>query len=93
MRSGVSYEVSPIDNDARNFRLPYNDVLSFSLGATFRPSERLAFDLGYSYASVEDMEIRAAADGGPTSNGPFSGHADDSAHYISAALKLQFWTP
>jgi long-chain fatty acid transport protein len=89
VRSGVGYELSPIDNNARNYRLPYNDVLSLSLGATFRPNERLAFDLGYSYASVEDMQIRAANDGGPTSNGPFSGHADDSAHYISAAIKLR----
>jgi long-chain fatty acid transport protein len=89
LRAGVSYETSPIDNNARNYRLPYNDVLSLSLGATFRPSERFAFDLGYSYASIEDMEIRAANEGGPTSNGPFSGHADDSAHYISAAIKLK----
>jgi long-subunit fatty acid transport protein len=64
-------------------------VLSFSLGATFRPTERFSFDLGYSYASIEDMEIRAANEGGPTSNGPFSGHADDSAHYISAAIKIK----
>ena len=93
MRSGVSYELSPIDDNSRNFRLPYNDVLRLSLGATFQPSAQLAFDVGYAYAHVEDMDLRAADDGGPASNGPFSGTANDSAHYITAAVRLNFSTP
>jgi long-chain fatty acid transport protein len=89
LRAGVGYELSPIDDNSRTYRLPYNDGGSFAVGGSYRYSERLAFDLGYSLAILEDMDIRPADEGGPAANGPFSGHADDHAHYISAAIRLQ----
>lgn len=90
VRAGVGYELSPIDDNVRNYRLPYNDGVLLSLGASYRVGERLAFDLGYSYFAMEDMEILAADAGGPEMNGPFSGRADDYVHYVAAAVKWQF---
>jgi len=89
VRAGVGYELSPIGDDVRDYRLPYNDGFTFALGASYRHNERFAFDLGYSFLSVEDADIRAAGAGGPEANGPFSGHADAHAHYLSAAIKLR----
>ena len=89
VRAGLGYELSPIDDGNRSYRLPSNDTLSFAVGASYRHDERLAFDLGYSFATLEDMDLRAAGAGGPDSNGPFSGHANGHAHYISAAIKLK----
>jgi long-chain fatty acid transport protein len=89
LRTGVGCEHSPIGDDQRSFRLPYNDGLRLSVGATYRYDEHFGLDLGYSFATVEDMQIRAADAGGPDANGPFSGHADTHVHYISLALKVK----
>ncbi len=89
VRAGLGYEVSPIDDDNRTYRLPYNDGFLMSVGASYRLNDRFAFDLGYSFFAIEDMNILAAGAGGPATNGPFSGHADDYAHYLSAAIKVR----
>jgi long-chain fatty acid transport protein len=90
VRAGVGYELSPIDDNVRNYRLPYNDGILLSAGTSYRLGERLSFDLGYTFFSVEDMDILATDEGGPESNGPFSGRADTHVHYIAAALKWTF---
>jgi len=90
LRAGVGYEVSPIDNRSRSYRLPYNDGVRLSFGATYRHNEHLSVDLGYSYISVEDMQLRSAGDGGPDANGPFSGRADIHVHYLSMAMSLHW---
>jgi long-chain fatty acid transport protein len=90
VRAGIGYELSPIDDNVRNYRLPYNDGLLLSVGTSYRLDECLSFDVGYSFFSVEDMDILAADAGGPDANGPFSGRADTHVHYIAAALKWKF---
>lgn len=87
VRTGIGYELSPIDNNTRNYRLPYNDGILLSAGASYRLGERLSFDLGYTFFSVEDMAILAADQGGREANGPFSGRADTHVHYVAAAIK------
>ena len=89
VRAGMGYELSPIDDDVRSYRIPYNDGLQLSAGASYRYDERLSLDLAYGFVAVEDMDIRAGGAGGPDANGPFSGRADERAHYISAAIKVK----
>ena len=79
-----------VDDAVRTFRLPYGNGLRLSVGTSYRLNHRLAIDLGYSFVAVEDTDIRAADQGGPESNGPFSGSAETIAHYVSAAIKLRF---
>jgi long-chain fatty acid transport protein len=90
IRAGIGYEISPVDDAVRTFRLPYGNGLRLSVGTSYRLNHRLAIDLGYSFVAVEDTDIRAADQGGPESNGPFSGSAETIAHYVSAAIKLRF---
>jgi long-chain fatty acid transport protein len=90
VRAGIGYELSPLDDDNRTFRLPDNDRLWLSAGASYKASERYSFDLGYTYISVADTDIVSAVAGGPTQNGPFSGESDADVHLISAALKVKF---
>jgi long-chain fatty acid transport protein len=87
VRAGIGYELSPIDDNVRNYRLPYNDGLLLSVGTSYQLDERFSFDIGYSFFSVEDMDILAADAGGREANGPFSGRADTYVHYVAAALK------
>jgi long-chain fatty acid transport protein len=89
VRAGIGYQLSPIDDNVRTYRVPYNDGLHLSGGVSFRLDERFSFDIGYTFVAVEDMDIRAADAGGPEANGPFSGHADAHSHYIAAAIKVK----
>ena len=88
-RSGIGYEWGPIDDNVRTYRIPDGDRLQLSAGVSYRLDDRFSFDLGYSFAAVEDMSIRAADAGGPDANGPFSGRADTHIHYIAAALRVK----
>ena len=90
VRAGVGYELSPLDEDNRTFRLPDNDRLWLSAGASYKASERFSFDLGYTYISVADTDINSVAEGGPQQNDVFSGESDADVHLISAALKVKF---
>jgi long-chain fatty acid transport protein len=90
VRAGVGYELSPLDGDNRTFRLPDNDRLWLSAGASYKASERFSFDLGYTYISVADTDINSVAEGGPQQNDVFSGESDADVHLISAALKVKF---
>jgi long-chain fatty acid transport protein len=90
VRAGMGVDLSPIGDSVRSYRLPANDGLSLSVGASYRHDDRLSFDFGYSVGTVEDMEIRAAgAGGGPDVNGPFSGRADTHVHFLAAAIKVR----
>ena len=87
VRAGIGYELSPIDDNVRNYRLPDNDGILLSAGTSYRLGERLSFDVGYTFFSVEDMDILAADAGGREANGPFSGRADTQVHYVAAAIR------
>jgi long-chain fatty acid transport protein len=92
VRAGVGYELSPIDEDVRTYRLPDNDRLWLSAGASYKASERFSFDVGYSFLKAADTDLDASeafGGGGPDANGPFSGSADSHVHIISAAVKVK----
>jgi long-chain fatty acid transport protein len=89
LRTGVGYELGPIDDNVRTYRIPDSDRLHLSGGMSYRFDERLSFDIGYSFVAVEDMDILAADAGGPDANGPFSGRADTHVHYVSAAIRMK----
>ena len=93
VRAGIGYELSPLDDGNRTFRLPDNDRLWLSAGASYKANDRYSFDLAYSYIAVEDTDIDSAAAGGPAPNGPFSGSADSDVHLISAGLKVKLGGP
>ena len=61
VRAGVGYEISPIDVENRNPRLPDSDRVWLSLGATYNWSEQLSFDVAYSHLFTvgnTDIDIR-----------------------------------
>jgi long-chain fatty acid transport protein len=89
VRSGIGYEWGPIDDNVRTYRIPDSDRLQLSAGVSYRLNERFSFDVGYSFAAIEDASIRAADAGGPVANGPFSGDVDAHSHYIAAAVRVK----
>ncbi len=71
LRGGIAYEKSPITDDVRTPRLPDNDRMWFSVGASYRPPQfdSLVFDLAYTYIDVQDASLNL----GPGTNNPWSG--------------------
>lgn len=90
LRGGVGYEWSPMDDANRGFRLPDDDRLWLSVGGSYEASERMSFDLGYSFLTTFDTDLSPAGAGGPVTNGPFGGSADAVVHIFSAGLKYRF---
>jgi long-chain fatty acid transport protein len=96
VRAGVAYELSPIDVDNRNPRLPDADRVWLSLGATYNWSDRLAFDVGYSHLfSVGNTDINIAPGNPifPTRGIVFAADVDSSVDIVSASVKFRWDDP
>jgi long-chain fatty acid transport protein len=93
LRAGVGYERSPISDQVRSVRLPDNDRVWLSAGATYTWSDRLALELGYSHLfAARDTTINIVP-GNPTFNpalGTFVGDANSQADIISVGLRYRF---
>ena len=50
LRSGVGYEIAPVDNVSRDVRMPETNQLITSAGVSYRYSSSLSFDLSYTHA-------------------------------------------
>ena len=89
LRGGVGWELSPLDNANRTFRLPDDDRLWLSAGASYKANDRYSFDVGYSFLTTFDTQIVPVTAGGPVSNITWGGEADANVHILSAALKVK----
>lgn len=97
VRAGIGFERTPIFDSVRTVRIPDNDRMWYSAGATYKPAsiKGLTFDIGYSFIDVKDASVcMGAASGCPTN--PWSGAAtyigsvQSTFHMISVALRYQW---
>ncbi len=76
VRAGLGFEQTPITDNVRTTRIPDNDRIWYSVGASYKPASMrgLTFDLGYSFIDVKNASVcmGPAAAGGCPSN-PWSG--------------------
>ncbi len=54
LRTGVSYEISPIQDSTRDILIPDSNRIGVSVGGTYRYSDRVKFDLAYQHLFFED---------------------------------------
>ena len=54
LRTGVSYEISPVQDNTRDILIPDSNRIGVSVGGTYRYSDRLKFDLAYQHLFFED---------------------------------------
>jgi long-chain fatty acid transport protein len=74
VRAGIGFEQTPISDNVRTTRIPDNDRMWYSVGATYKPASMrgLTFDLGYSFVDVKNASVcMGLASGCPTN--PWSG--------------------
>jgi long-chain fatty acid transport protein len=95
-RSGVALDETPVpDNSLRSPRVPDEDRIWLSLGATYRYSPELTFDFGYAHLFVDDPKLDSVSDNNdpavaPTGFHSLSGDYDASVDIIGVAVNWKF---
>ncbi len=87
LRTGVAYELSPEDSAAKRFTtIPDNNRVWLNLGASYKWSESVTFDVAYSHIFVQDGAFSQAA---PLSPVPvtLSGTQESSADLVSVGVR------
>ncbi len=88
LRSGVAYELSPIqDASERLVQIPDNNRVWLSIGASYKWSDSITLDAGYSHIFVQDGGVNLYT---ATGIGPFTGNAQASIDLISVGVRTKW---
>ncbi|WP_430511741.1 OmpP1/FadL family transporter [Pannonibacter phragmitetus] len=90
VRAGAAYEWSPIDDKIRSARLPDNDRIWLSAGASYKVLDNLAFDLGYTHIIGRDTKLAIVPGHQDYAGLVLSGNVDASVNIVSAAMRYRF---
>jgi long-chain fatty acid transport protein len=96
LRAGVAYEISPIEDRVRDILLPDSNRVFLSAGASYRYSEQIIVDLGYSHLFFEDADFCIGSGGGSTHCNPgtttvlLQGSTDTSVDIVALGLRYRF---
>ncbi|SHM17588.1 OmpP1/FadL family transporter [Roseibium suaedae] len=92
LRAGAAYEWSPISTDIRSARLPDNDRIWVSGGASYAFNDSLSFDFGYTHIFGTDTDLRIVPGHQDYSvtKGSLIGTVDSSVDILSASLRYTF---
>lgn len=86
-RTGVAYDESPTPGAVlRSARLPDNDRIWLSFGASYKINNKMSADFGYSHLFISDTEIARAGSTGNTLIGTY----ESNANILSAQFNYQF---
>jgi long-chain fatty acid transport protein len=87
LRAGAAYEKSPVPDATRTPRVPDNDRIWLSLGASYQISQRMRANVAYSHIFVKDGDVNLAAVGDLPS---LSSSFEQSIDIVSASLSMDW---
>jgi len=100
LRSGIALDQTPVPNDhLRSPRVPDEERIWLSFGATYRYSPEITFDFGYAHLFVDDPKLEDVSDAndptlpfpaGTTGFHTVSGDYDASVDIIGVAVNWRF---
>ena len=91
LRGGAAWDQDPTVDQRRTPRIPTDDRYWLALGAGWRPSSKLTFDLGYTHIFFDDAPINLARDQpGNAARGDLSGNAEVSVDIFALQLRWAF---
>jgi len=96
VRAGLAYEESPIDTDIRSTRLPDNDRIWASIGASYQWNDKLSVDFAYTHIFSKETEVRITPthqDYDVPAGGPFLADVDASTDIVSVAVRYRWDDP
>lgn len=87
LRAGIAYDEEPIRNaQLRTARIPGNDRTWLAVGANYRHTSQLSFDVGYAHLFVDDTPI----DHTGLTTGSIRGEYDNSVGILSMQMNWTF---
>lgn len=86
LRTGVAYDQEAIDNNHRTVRIPGNDRIWLSMGASWQYSPQTTFDIGYAHLFIKDAAIHDDQAGKGVVDGKYDGSADILSMQFSHAF-------
>jgi long-chain fatty acid transport protein len=87
VRVGGAYEISPIDSaKKRLIGIPDNDRIWASLGASYKWSESMTFDIAYTHLFVKDSQVDRESLTGVR----FLGNVEASTDIVSVSMKTKW---
>jgi len=100
VRAGIGFEKSPLTDTVRTTRIPDNDRMWYSIGASYKPAaiRGVTLDLGYSFIDVKSAPVCMGSAVGCASN-PWSspnpasfynGSVKSYINIVSVALRYQW---
>jgi long-chain fatty acid transport protein len=95
LRAGLAYEESPIDTEIRSTRLPDNDRIWASVGASYQWNTKLSFDVAYTHIFAKETDIRIVPghQDFPDVGAPFVADVDASTDIVTVGLRYRWDDP
>lgn len=90
LRTGIAYDEEAIDNNHRTARIPGNDRIWLSFGASWQYSPQTRFDAGYAHLFIKEATIYDDQQTPAPSKGLIAGKYDGSADILSVQFTHQF---
>jgi long-chain fatty acid transport protein len=90
LRTGIAYDEEAIDNNHRTARIPGNDRIWLSFGASWQYSPQTRFDAGYAHLFIKEATIYDDQQTPAPSKGLIAGKYDGSADILSVQFTHLF---
>jgi len=75
-RSGIAFDETPISDNYRTARIPGEDRTWVAVGASYKYSENMTIDAGYTHIFLSDPKINEIDDNGYTLSGDYDASVD-----------------
>jgi long-chain fatty acid transport protein len=90
LRSGVAYELSPIDDASKRLvQIPDNNRVWLSIGASYKWSDAITLDAAYSHIFIQDGGIDLYSPLGPQF-GEYTGTVEASVDLFSVGMRTKW---
>ncbi len=93
LRAGVAYEWSAVTDRSRSVLISDNDRLWLSTGLSYKATDKLTFDLGYTYIHVNTAKITYNGTTPAPGARRFTAEAEPRIHVVSAGLTYRWDDP
>jgi len=76
LRAGIAHDESPTNDTTRTPRLPDDDRMLYSIGATWHATESFSVDAAFQRITIDDPTVNVTSSSGSHLTGAFDGHAN-----------------
>ncbi|MGO4736900.1 OmpP1/FadL family transporter [Bosea sp. 2KB_26] len=93
LRAGVGYELSAVNDENRTVFISDNDRLWLSTGFSYQVSDKIKFDLGYTYLHVQNASVNYSGAHPQQGAVLYTAEAKPHVHVVSAGITYRWDNP